>query len=364
MCKVYNTIGSLKIVKKHLAQKGINSFKSIHELLSFQENYSLLREQTVSRQKILIGEEKDTLHSGIIQLENEIINNKIEIKRQAQVKITTVEQQLDTIAGLEKGYIEEFTFSFKALYLVIKKFIIKIFTNLVVHQRNRHKNRILTEKRKRFQFISSHFEEAVRQSSGQELVDLDYKKQSIDEITSYIYGSIGEHKVAKELEQLSDDYTLINDFSFSFNKGVYSKQDQQYIKSVQIDHLLISPAGLFIIETKNWSKDSVQNLSLHSPVDQIKRANYAMFRILSGKSNFSLDHHHWGERKIPIKNIIVLIRNKPTEDFQYVKILTLNELLGYIEYFKPSLSSKETQELATFFIRKNQSRDDVKSDFV
>ena len=55
-----------------------------------------------------------------------------------------------------------------------------------------------------------------------------------------------------------------------------------------------------------------------------------------------------GDRKIPLRNLIVLTNLKPKEEFQYVKILTVNEILGYVNYFKPTFSSKETQEIAYY----------------
>jgi len=63
-----------------------------------------------------------------------------------------------------------------------------------------------------------------------------------------------------------------------------------------------------------------------------------------------LDRHHWGKRKIPIRNLIVLTGAKPREEFQFVKILTVGELLRYIRYFKPVFSGTETQRIADFLI--------------
>jgi hypothetical protein len=62
----------------------------------------------------------------------------------------------------------------------------------------------------------------------------------------------------------------------------------------------------------------------------------------------NLNQHHWGNRKIPIRNLIVLTKVKPKEEFQYVKILTLHELIGYIKYFEPTFSSSETEEIAKY----------------
>ena len=59
-------------------------------------------------------------------------------------------------------------------------------------------------------------------------------------------------------------------------------------------------------------------MSLRSPVEQIKRTSFALFYLLNNeKSNYylRLDRHHWGDKKIPIKNLIVLTNIKPKEDF-------------------------------------------------
>jgi hypothetical protein len=155
------------------------------------------------------------------------------------------------------------------------------------------------------------------------------------------------------LEKLSDDYILINDFSYTFERPLYHKEQKTKINTIQIDHVIVSPAGVFLIETKNWSKESVQNLSLRSPIAQIQRTSFALFILLNRTANFKIIPHHWGERKIPIKSLIVMINNKPAAEFQYVKVLTLNELLGYIKHFKPSLTTEGVQEIADYLLKIN-----------
>ena len=61
-------------------------------------------------------------------------------------------------------------------------------------------------------------------------------------------------------------------------------RENHKIFSVQIDHLLICQSGVFLLETKNWSKRSIKNLDLRSPVEQILRTSYALFVLLNSKS--------------------------------------------------------------------------------
>lgn len=56
-------------------------------------------------------------------------------------------------------------------------------------------------------------------------------------------GDVGEHIVARKLSWLPNEYFTINDLLFHVNKG----------HTTQIDHVVVSPYGIFVIETKNHS---------------------------------------------------------------------------------------------------------------
>jgi len=54
---------------------------------------------------------------------------------------------------------------------------------------------------------------------------------------SWRKGAVGEALVASTLEQLPDDFFVINDVSKRFGN---------------IDHVVVGPTGVFVIDTKNW----------------------------------------------------------------------------------------------------------------
>lgn len=144
---------------------------------------------------------------------------------------------------------------------------------------------------------------------------------------------------------MPDSFYVINDFSLEFSPPIFNKKENDKITSIQIDHLLISKAGVFVIETKNWSSQSIQNLDLRSPVEQIKRSGYALFVAINSESNLNLSDHHWGSKKVPIRNIIVMTNSVPSEEFKYVKALPINNLNGYIKYFDPIFSDHEVENI-------------------
>jgi len=184
-----------------------------------------------------------------------------------------------------------------------------------------------------------------------ETKQLEYTRNVLEDSINLISGAIGENLVVKEIMKLSDEYTLINDFNLSFSPPIFNPKLNHRIYTVQIDHVLISRAGIFIIETKNWSKTSVNAISMRSPVEQIKRSNFALYVYIT--NNITLDDHHWGEQKIPIRNLIVMINNKPKAEFKYVNIKLLRELNAYIKYFEPVLTQNQLTRITTT-LTKNQ----------
>lgn len=353
MCKTYNLIGSLTTIKFHLLRHNIKEFNSLNEVIAFQKNYFSSRQKIISDQEIILAKEKNILFSEIEQLEKTIATRKIEIEKELRLEIDKLKHQLYDLTKSSKNIIKKFINYLKKYFRKKKMRSIESNLNSKISYRIRESIKSFTEKNNRYQYLDSRFMDAVNKNCFDSLKELERKKDVIDAINTSIYGALGEQKVVKELEKLSDEYFLINDFSLTFPSAIYNKQENDYIKSIQIDHVLISPSGVFLIETKNWSKQSLNNLSLRSPVQQIKRSNFALFILLNeaiAKGNLIMDRHHWGERKIPIRNLIVLTNAKPNEEFQYVKILTLNELLNYVKYFKPTFTNKETQEIANYFL--------------
>ena len=190
----------------------------------------------------------------------------------------------------------------------------------------------------------------INERSLPKIRKLNTVKKTIEDLHPIIAGAVGESLVVKEIEKLPDDYILINDYYLKFNPPIYNRNTKDKIFSIQIDHLLITKSGIYILETKNWSKKSVESLDLRSPVEQITRTSYALFLIVND-AKIRLTEHHWGDKQIPIKNLIVMINEKPNVDFKYVKVKSLKELNNYLTYFEPILTEKEVDRIVKYLIR-------------
>lgn len=342
MCKVYNQVGCLTDIDQHLNKHQISQYRTLDELMEFEYNYPLARNQIITEHTALVEQEKIKLYNEIELLKSSIEKKKAEIKDQIFQKISALNNELSDQPAIPLNFIQNLSSNLKKTWLSLKIWLYQILSKLNIWLSIRHINKELDQKNKRYNYIHSHFDDAVLASGDHQLSSIDYVHNVIQEIESKIYGALGELRVQDELKKLSDEHILINDFKIEFSKSLYNKAENDHIKTAQIDHLLVSPAGIFIIETKNWSKQSINNTELRSPVLQIKRSNYALHALLNWDKSVMrklVRWHHWGDKKIPVRNLIVFMNYKPDEEFQYVKIETVNRILGYIKYFKPFFSS-------------------------
>ena len=299
------------------------------------------------------------LNNASDKLEKEYFERSTNLKQRIQDKseqiiletkkidnqISVLQTKIDSINAKDAHLLKKLISSIRLYFLRNQSnYFVKNKTNLISSIVNDINRNIVNEKH----FIKKYETEKqklIEKRSKSEIKKIEYTRNFLENSKNLISGAIGENLVVKEIEKLSDDYVLINDFNLSFSRPIFYKKQNQRIYSVQIDHLLISKAGVFVIETKNWSKSSVNTISLRSPIEQIERSNFALYVYIS--ENITLDEHHWGEQRIPIRNLIVMINNKPSGQFKNVSVKLLKELNDYIKYFEPVLTDKQFNRIVT-----------------
>ncbi len=67
-------------------------------------------------------------------------------------------------------------------------------------------------------------------------------------------GAVGELAVAAELQGLSNDFFVFHDVRLHAASEL--RFDGKPVKSAQVDHLVVGPTGVFLIETKSWSRST------------------------------------------------------------------------------------------------------------
>lgn len=106
--------------------------------------------------------------------------------------------------------------------------------------------------------------------------DIKNKIFTLESQKNNYYWALAEIEVQNHLKNLYIDSKLINNFSKYFSEAIPMKWWHDWIQSVQIDHILINKKWIFLIETKNWSKDSEKEIDF-SPLYQAKRHSHAFY---------------------------------------------------------------------------------------
>jgi hypothetical protein len=152
-------------------------------------------------------------------------------------------------------------------------------------------------------------------------------KGSFRRFESWSKGKRGETLVAEALKSLSDKYVLLNDLTLPDGKG-------------NVDHLVIAPNGLFVIETKKYSGrvkcEGDQWFVNGRPTNSVSR---------QAKRNAMAVRNHLGnifverQKKLPFVNAVVVFvepngrlnLNQPT-----VPVLRSDELAEFIRNYRAS----------------------------
>lgn len=343
MAIIFGITESLKSLKSELNNNGIHRFNSVKQIKDFLSNYNSEKLTILKNESDKLEGEYSNTSSNLKRLIKErdvIINSET---NRIDNKISDLQQKIDIINNRDVNFIIK-------LFLKIKLYSLNNQLNQLISSKNASIDSLVKDVNKNIQndefFIKTYKKDKqnlIKKGAKSKLDELEHTRNVLENLKNLISGAVGENLVVKEIKKLGDDYALINDFNLSFSDPIYYKKHDDWIYSAQIDHLLISRAGIFLIETKNWSKKSVDTISLRSPIKQIQRSNFALYIYIS--ENISLNEHHWGEQTIPIRNLIVMINNKPTGRFKYVAVKLLKELNDYLEYFEPALTQSQLDKV-------------------
>jgi hypothetical protein len=348
MTIIKGEIESLKRIKTVLNQKGITRFNSVGDINFFIRNYEIERRQIYSETAQNLDHEIADLQTDRIEFQK---NHDI-LKSNEENRLNNIIDRLNYRCNLinpkKTNKVISAFLVLRLMFLKSRKKRIEKNFNRIIHKKTFKVSQRIIETNRKIDDYTTNREQIIHNRSLSRIKELSYIKEVVDALYNDITGAIGENMVVNELKQLSDKNILFNDFSINFDTPIYNRKENYRIFSVQIDHLLITHSGIFIIETKNWSKNSIENFDLRSPIEQIRRTSYALFVILNSdktRSGVKLKRHHWGDKQIPVRNLVVMINNKPKEKFKYVEVKTLKELNRYVTYFEPVFDDSDIQQI-------------------
>lgn len=350
MAIIEGQIEPLKKLKEILHQNGVTRFCSIGEINDFIKNYDAEKNAIPKEVGNELDGEINQLQIDLAKYQQDYEDLKNDVTSETHFEIKKLEIKLKLAREKSSKSLIHKIFCYpKTKILIYKKAHLENnFENIVSKKTHLAEEEVFRIKEKLNDY-KANWDALISKRCLQSSQELERTKEVIDSLYNLIAGAIGENSVIKEVQKLSDSFHLFNDFSVEFDPPIYNKKEDDRIYSIQIDHLLVCEAGIFILETKNWSKHSLKNLDLRSPVEQIMRSSYALFVLLNSQSrHINLQCHHWGSKQIPVRNLIVMTGAKPKEEFKHVKVLSLKELNGYVTYFDPIFNSAEIESICDY----------------
>ena len=154
-------------------------------------------------------------------------------------------------------------------------------------------------------------------------------------------GAVAELELIAELQSLPDGYHVFNDVRLQAKKAI--RFDDAWLKSAQIDHLVVAPTRLFVIETKNWSKEFASDGDFFDPYQQVKRAGYLCYKIIGQPHG------------VKVQTILAYKHHLPeTEQDTFTKVLRLGAVKDYIYWFEENDSPMDESQTRAIITKLNQ----------
>lgn len=331
MAKVIGVSGAWKSVIKDLNNAGFYPEKpsEISKLLE-QAKKELKNDEAKASQQI--REQIETLKKDLQDLEKNFENELQKSRKQISNEIETAQLELDILqSGM--GWIQK----------IINYQILKKYKTNLAKLKKQYKNCSIVLQRR---IISAKNTLDKTQNSINDFVSNECKdSRSKVSILQSIFtspdfaGAIAEMELIEKLKTLPDNYYLINDVKISLADSI--RFDGEWLTSAQIDHLVLSPYGIFVIEVKNWSKKFVLDGEYFDPYHQVKRARYLCYKVIGEKYN------------LKARSIIAYkgsIPEKPSNSQS--KVLQLEKVKDYVLWFKETDASTKIllEEVVDFII--------------
>jgi hypothetical protein len=190
----------------------------------------------------------------------------------------------------------------------------------------------------RIRRLRSQVDRLWRQDAGYRSV-LDANVAMLRELrgSAELRGAEAELTVIEELRSLPSHAVVFNDVRLIADRHIHF--DGASLQSAQIDHAVLMPTGVFIIETKCWSRKSAESGGFHDPFDQVRRANYMCYDTLRRTIG-----------KTSVRSIIVSFGHLPDPPpSSFVKVVRPDRLVGYLCGFGDAgMSSDKISAIRSF----------------
>jgi hypothetical protein len=167
----------------------------------------------------------------------------------------------------------------------------------------------------------------------------------LDEIqkTPHFFGAEGELRVLEELKKLDDSFNIFCDVNISSDDWI-TYRGEKNLGSAQLDFLIVSNKGIFVVEVKNWTRDYISSHRGLSPYEQLDRSGRLMYTFLKNFFN-----------KPKVNKILVNLKDKfeYNQDYKSVIPISFPGLVSYILRKKKTLEDNNVERIKNMILPNN-----------
>ena len=340
MARVYGQIGMLTQLVNKLGENGIHYFQTMDDIRVFRHGYKQSLESIKKKHAYFLQQEITNLESLSNKLSYEIENSLKHKLEKLRISFSEDENP--------QTFFERITLFFK------RKIRLQKSRNVlsIISKKNKENSQIKQDIKK----LRNNPKQWIATSAFYEIQEQERILSVFKENKKLFYGAENEERTAQELSKLPDTYTVIHDYQLEFQQPIYDRKNDARIYSIQIDHLVIGPTGIYLIETKNWSETPIQNCDLYSSVQQLQRQNLSIYVLLNQaiEDNYVRGFYQLlDNRKISPKSILLFMNHKLNEEnkeYEYVQMLSLPEVVRYILNRTSEYNNKEVKSLTNYLV--------------
>lgn len=338
MARILGEIDTLSRISGILKNAEIGDYTSIDEILSHRRNCEL--------------DIQSALSSAADEYENELKNQSdlcIKLTDNYDEDFKRISDEKAEMIDLLSSRLNSTSLkSFTKIVLRARIYLKKKTAHFSTKWQLRSLTKEISVQTKALAQIKTNKKEIIQSKARKQAAQSYYALELFRQNESILTGAIGEQQAVEELKNLSDSFVVINNLQMSMNRPIYNLQTNDRIYSIQADHLVVGPTGVFLIETKHWSEYTAKLQSNFSPIDQVKRTNYALFCILNPRPPrgfFASLFAKTNTKKIPIRSVLLMTNSTTQIRDPFVKVLSLSELNSYIRSFTSNFSEEDIHDV-------------------
>ena len=357
MAKVINKVGALSTLKKELGKRNVTQFNSVKEIKEFEQTYAQQIDNVEHEARRKHEAKLESMSTELDNLATQIQSKRAIVEEVLNDRISELNQRIQVLSTQKNTALQHFISILRIFSLRKKIRNVKRSRTNLLERRTRRDIKQQDHLKVQFDELKNNFETIVHKDAEKLIRRIRHAKASIDELYPLILGSIGESMVSTKLSSLPQNYVAINNVNIKLNTPIYLPSEKDRIFSFQIDHVVVGPGGVFAIETKHWGQESIESRDLFSPVKQIRRSGYALFRVINNATDngfISLDDS-WGDRAISVRNMIVFTASSVQKKYKHVKLSDLASMNGYIQYFDEGLASGDVNKIVSYLVNRSNN---------